>query len=38
MSLKETVNLEEAKKPFFTTKPGDERSGMGFTVMETKTN
>ncbi len=27
-------NLEEAKKPFFTTHPGDERSGMGFTVME----
>ena len=27
-------NVEEAMKPFFTTKPGDERSGMGFTVME----
>ena len=27
-------NLEEAKKPFFTTKPNEERSGMGFTVME----
>ena len=27
-------NLEEAKKPFFTTKPDQERSGMGFTVME----
>ena len=27
-------NIEEAKKPFFTTKPLEERSGMGFTVME----
>jgi stage II sporulation protein AB (anti-sigma F factor) len=27
-------NLNEAKKPFFTTKPEKERSGMGFTVME----
>jgi len=27
-------NLEEAKKPFYTTKPDQERSGMGFTVME----
>lgn len=27
-------NIEKAKEPFFTTKPGDERSGMGFTVME----
>ena len=27
-------NIEEAKKPFFTTKPEMERSGMGFTVME----
>ncbi len=27
-------NLEEAKKPFYTTKPNEERSGMGFTVME----
>ena len=27
-------NLEEAKKPFYTTKPNQERSGMGFTVME----
>jgi len=27
-------NLEEATKPFFTTKPDQERSGMGFTVME----
>mgnify|MGYP003289771063 CR=1 FL=1 len=27
-------NVEEAKKPFYTTKPDQERSGMGFTVME----
>lgn len=27
-------NLEEALKPFYTSKPEMERSGMGFTVME----
>lgn len=27
-------NLEKAREPFFTTKPEEERSGMGFTVME----
>lgn len=27
-------NIDEAMKPFFTTKPDKERSGMGFTVME----
>ena len=27
-------NIEEARKPFFTTRPEEERSGMGFTVME----
>lgn len=27
-------NITEAQKPFFTTKPEMERSGMGFTVME----
>ena len=27
-------NVEEAIKPFFTTKKEQERSGMGFTVME----
>lgn len=28
-------NVEEAKQPFFTTKPEQERSGMGFSFMET---
>lgn len=28
------ADVDEAKQPFFTTMPGDERSGMGFTVME----
>lgn len=27
-------DINEAIKPFFTTKPESERSGMGFTVME----
>lgn len=27
-------DIERAKQPFYTTKSGDERSGMGFTVME----
>lgn len=27
-------NIEEAKMPLFTTKPNLERSGMGFTIME----
>lgn len=27
-------DIEKARQPFFTTKPGEERSGMGFTVME----
>ncbi len=27
-------NLERAREPFYTTKPNEERSGMGFTVME----
>jgi len=27
-------NIEKAREPFFTTLPEDERSGMGFTVME----
>ncbi len=27
-------NIDQAVKPFFTTKPDMERSGMGFTVME----
>lgn len=28
-------NIEEARQPFFTTKPDMERSGMGFVFMET---
>lgn len=28
-------NLEQALEPFFTTKPDEERSGMGFTVIKT---
>ena len=27
-------DIEHAMQPFFTTKPDQERSGMGFTVME----
>ena len=27
-------NIEEAKKPLFSSKPNLERSGMGFTIME----
>lgn len=27
-------DIEKARQPFFTTKPDEERSGMGFTVME----
>ncbi len=27
-------DIQKARKPFFTTKPEQERSGMGFTVME----
>lgn len=28
-------NVEEAVQPFFTTLPDEERSGMGFTIMQT---
>lgn len=28
-------NIEQALTPFFTTLPGEERSGMGFTIMQT---
>ena len=27
-------NISQAKEPLFTTKPELERSGMGFTIME----
>ena len=29
------LDIEQARQPFFTTMDGEERSGMGFTVMET---
>lgn len=28
-------NVEQAIQPFYTTLPDDERSGMGFTIMQT---
>ena len=28
-------NVERAVEPFYTTLPNDERSGMGFTIMQT---
>ena len=28
------ANIEEARKPLYTSKPNMERSGMGFTIME----
>ena len=31
---KGSADIEHARQPFFTTSDGDERSGMGFTVME----
>lgn len=31
-------NFEKARQPFYTTKSQDERSGMGFTVMESFMN
>lgn len=27
-------DIEKARRPFYTTKPGEERSGMGFAFME----
>lgn len=29
------ANVKQAVEPFFTTSPEDERSGMGFTIIET---
>ena len=29
------ADIEAARRPFFTTAQGEERSGMGFTIMET---
>ncbi len=31
-------DIAKARQPFFTTKTDDERSGLGFTVMETLMN
>jgi len=31
-------DTEKAVQPFFTTLPGDERSGMGFTIMQSFMN
>ncbi len=28
------ANVEQAMQPFYTTRPEDERSGMGFTLMQ----
>lgn len=28
-------DVQKAVEPFFTTAPGDERSGMGFTIIQT---
>ena len=28
------ADIAHAREPFYTTAPGDERSGMGFTIME----
>ncbi len=28
------ADIKKAREPFFTTKPNEERAGMGFTVME----
>lgn len=27
-------NIDQAREPLFTTKPSEERSGLGFTIME----
>ena len=29
------ADLEKALTPFYTSLPGEERSGMGFTIMQT---
>lgn len=31
-------DVDRAMEPFFTTKPNEERSGMGFTIMQTFTD
>ncbi|MDO5557858.1 MAG: anti-sigma F factor [Clostridia bacterium] len=32
------TNIEEARRPLYTSKPNLERSGMGFTIMESFMN
>ncbi len=32
------ADVEAAREPFYTTRPDDERSGMGFTIIETFTD
>ena len=34
-SGKGIADIEQALTPFYTTLPGEERSGMGFTIMQT---
>ena len=34
LRIEEGDEIEEAKKPLYTSKPNLERSGMGFTIME----
>ncbi len=29
------ADIDQAVQPFYTTLPSDERSGMGFTIMQT---
>ena len=33
--LRGIADVEKAREPFYTTKPEAERSGMGFTIMQT---
>ncbi len=32
------INIEKATEPFYTDKPDEERSGMGFTIMKSFTD
>ena len=33
-TIEEMADVNRARQPFYTTAEGEERSGMGFTVME----